>query len=471
MKKKEINIFIFRRDLRFVDNTALNAIIEISGDTPILPIFIFNPKQIDPKLNTYYSKNAVEFMIQCMNKIRDYIYLFEGSDKDILNKLLNIFQINTIAFNIDYTPFAKDRDQIIEKWGQEKNINILTRPDYTLLPFNFSGKAYEIFTPFYNNFLKNKQIPNVDTLDQTKFLKTFLYSSLIKNLVIKDTDKYYNHTPNVYLAIKGGRDNALKIIEAIKHKQFSKYATQRDFPALEKTTKLSAYIKFGCISIREVYHAMSLHNKDLTRELIWREFYANVINNKPKVLEGQLKGLRNKCFKEQYENIQWSFNNNYWNAWCEAKTGVPFVDAGIRQLLLTGFCHNRLRMVLGMFFAKDMLMDWHVFENWMAKNLIDYDPSSNSGGVQWCYSIGTDAAPYYRIFNPYLQSERFDPNCDYIKKWVPELKGIPAKNIHRWDTDYVKFTETNYPPPMLNHSKQIKLAKNIYKLMLKNVIK
>ena len=468
MKKKEINIFIFRRDLRFQDNLSLNLLLEKHTELPILPIFIFNPRQIDPNINKYFNNNAVEFMIQCLLELErnDIVYFFEGNDIDILTKLLNVFQIHTIAFNSDFTPFAKQRDDIIKNWCKDKKIDIITSDDYTLLPQNSPSpkKTYEVFTPFYNNFMtkliKDVPLPKIHTFDPKRFL---IDKSVFKNLLVKNINQYIVEPKNQKLAMTGGRSQALLIFNKIKRGEFANYEKWRDFPAANKTTRLSAYLKFGCVSIREAFQIFR-PNKSLTRELLWREFYANITFTHPKILQGQITKSHNHAFREKYDSIPWKLNEGYWKAWVQAKTGFPFVDAGIRQLISTGFCHNRLRMVLGMFFSKDMMMDWTVFERWMASYLIDYDPSSNSGGTQWCFSIGTDAAPYYRVFNPFLQSERFDPKCEYIKKWVPELVSVPNKSIHKWDTDWEFFIKTvNYPKPMLNHSEQVAKAIVLFK--------
>jgi deoxyribodipyrimidine photo-lyase len=470
MIKDSINIFIFRRDLRIEDNSALSLLIKESKNMKIkiLPIFIFNPLQIDQKSNHYYNKNAIEFMIQCLDELNSKslhngLSYFLGDDIDVLNRILSVYQINTVSFNCDYTPFATRRDSRIIDWCRLKNIGTILSHDYTLLPFknvyNKAGKTYEIFTPFYNTFLtKLKDISEPLNLDGSYDSVLFLQkkkSTLKQNNI--QIHNFYNNKPNYNLAVKGGRSNAIEILKRIENGEFSRYKKQRDIPALAKTTMLSAYIKFGCVSIREVFQVMR-QNKDLLRELIWREFYAGITHAFPRVLKGQLGGPRlggiNHSFREKYDAIQWGYNENFWNLWCKGKTGVPFVDAGIRQLLTTGFCHNRLRMVLGMFFCKDMLMDWKLFEHWMATNLVDYDPASNSGGVQWCYSIGNDAAPYYRIFNPYRQSEKFDPQCQYIKKWIPELSKVQSKVIHNWDVEHIKHPNV-YVSPMLDHSIQV----------------
>ena len=476
MKKSEINVFIFRRDYRLDDNTSLYNLIDkslISG-IKIIPIFIFNPKQIDSDKNQYFNKNCIEFMVQCLKSLnltlKDRLYYFYGTDIEILNKLLTKFQINTLAFNCDYTPYARHRDSLLQSWCQEKDIELLTNYDYNLIDFsqmmNGSGKAYEIFTPFYNKLLLN--VKYIRDVSNKKIDINIFYddepNKLLRNLIVKDIDKFYNNNSNKYLNVIGSRENALKILTKIKKNEFANYEKYRDYPYMDKTTKLSAYIKFGCVSIREVFWTIRRQygiKNGLLREVLWKEFYSHVTYNYPKILSGQIQG-RNHTFKEKYNNLRWSYNEKLWNSFIQGKTGVPFVDAGIRQMLTTGWMHNRLRMVVGQFIAKDLMFDWKLFENWMASNLIDYDPSSNSGGVHWCYSTGSDSQPYFRIFNPYLQSIKYDPDAKYIKKWVSELKDVPVKAIHEWNDQYKNYPGVYYIP-ICDHKVQSEKAINMFK--------
>lgn len=464
--KDQLYIFIFRRDLRIYDNFALIELYNMSkkNNIKILPIFIFNSKQIDPKINEYYSKNSVEFMVQCLEELNislnNNLYYFHGDDIEILNKLLEKFQIHTIAWNSDYTPFSIKRDENISKWCKDKKIEVVTANDYMLLPFN--EKKYQIFTPFYNDFLtKIKNIKNPENLNIPKKL---IYDdrNKFKSLLVKNIHDYYNNNSNKYLEVKGGRQEALNIFQHIKRGNFKNYGNERNFPYLNKTTKLSAYIKFGCVSIRETYNIFK-PNKDLTRELIFREFYANITWYYPKILQGQISDLKNEPFKEKYKDIRFNYREDWWNAFNNGKTGIPIVDAGIRQLLTTGFCHGRLRMILGSFFCKDMFFDWRLFEKWMCTHLVDYDPSSNNAGCQWCSSTGTDSSPYFRIFNPFLQSKKYDPNCEYIKYWIKELKDIPVKDIHNWEIEYIKYSNIQYPKPILDHKIQSRKAIDVFK--------
>ncbi len=465
MRKENINIFIHRRDFRIDDNTALNKLIETESNTKILHIFIFNPKQIDPKNNKYFNKNSIEFLIQSLHDLNDQLndglHYFFGTDTEILSRLLLLFRINFIAFNKDYTPFAIKRDNELIEWCTSKGIGYIVSDDYTLFKFDDiqtkSNTPYEVFTPFYNTCLqKIKNVPECVKLDKKKhkIVKK-------KHLSIKNIDQFYFNTPNLNLASKGGRTNGMIIINKILSGKFVNYKKTRDYPYLDSTTHLSAYIKYGCVSIREVFFAMKkrhgIENNALLRELIWREFYAHIAYHFPRVLISQISG-KNHAFKEKYDKIPWTYNNFYWKSFINGETGFPFVDAGIRQLTTTGWCHNRARMAIASFASKDLHLPPNDVERWFASNLIDYDPCSNSGGVQWAYGIGSDAQPYFRIFNPFLQAIKYDPNAKYIKKWIPELKDIPTEIIHKWNEYIDTDDKINYPSPIVNHQANSKKA-------------
>jgi deoxyribodipyrimidine photo-lyase len=476
MKRQTINIFIFRRDLRLIDNLALNKLHLKEPNTKILYLFIFNPNQIDPKINKYYSKNCVEFMIKSLhdlnNNLDDSLHYFHGKDIEILNRLLNIFTINSIAFNEDYTPFAINRDLKLKLWCESKKIDCISSQDYTIFPQQYiltdQNKPYEVFTPFYKKCLIN--IVNIpECLTNKNIIPPYKNKHLTG--LIKNIDKYYNNDTNHLLLLQGGRENALNIIKnRINKGEFTNYEKYRNFPSMNKTTRLSPYIKFGCISIREVYHSIKKRygvKHGLIRELFWREFYSNITFNFPKILNGQLDHIyvTNQAFKDKYNKILWKYDENKWIALTTARTGYPLVDAGIKQLLTTGWCHNRCRMVIASFVSKDLHVHPNDFEKWFATKLIDYDPSSNSGGVQWSYSIGVDSQPYFRIFNPLLQSLNFDKDCKYIKQWLPELKNVKNEDIHEWPDKYHLYS-VNYPPPIVNHSIQSKKIKEIFKKII-----
>jgi deoxyribodipyrimidine photo-lyase len=479
------HIFIFRRDFRLHDNLAFIALQEevYKEGGVIYPIFIFNPKQIDPKQNKYFNKNSVEFMIQSLHSLDkaldNKITYFHGDDIEVLKnikKSLNI-DIKTVAFNTDFTPFAMKRDAYINSWSIKNKIKVLTKEDYTLLSLNHvktgAGTYFSVFTPFYKKVLlhvkdipspqdnKNIKLSSVSTIPSTKDIKRYI-------LYVDEIDKYYMNNPNLDLYVKGGRQNALNILAKITKGEFNHYDKERDLPYLDKTTKLSAYLKFGCVSIREVFDTIKKEygvNHGLIRELIWREFYANITFNKPRVLEGQI-GKKNLPFREKYDNFNWSSNSTtqiWWSAFMKGQTGFPFIDAGIRMLYKTGFCPNRLRMILAMFAIKDILIEPVIFEKWFAQHLVDYDPSSNSGGVLWSASTGVDAQPYFRVFSPWLQTERYDPETIFIKRWIPELKEVPIKDILKWEKKYVDYQGIQYPKPIVNHTERAKIVMSLFK--------
>jgi len=452
MKRPFVNVFIFRRDLRLTDNIALTQLQKL--DENILHIFIFNPFQIEK--NKYFNKNAIEFMIQSLKELRDTLkdrlYFFHGKDEEVMNILLKHYQINNVGFNLDYTPFAKKRDADLMDWCRSKNINTITGEDYTLFPMGSilsnEGKPYSMFTPFYNKCMSNfRNIPSPNTLED----KPMVLSKSITSM--KDIDKIYNYDSNAHLFVKGGRTSATYILEHISY--FKNYDQQRNQLYSDKTTKLSAYIKFGCVSIREVFYAIKTKlgkNSGLIRELLWREFFAHIVYHFPNIMM--------TSFNPRYANITYpKLNQQWWKAWCTGTTGVPLVDAGMRQMIQTGWMHNRARMLVANFLAKDLLIPWWMGEKEFARQLVDYDPSSNIGGWQWT-CIGIDG--YFRSMNPYIQSQTHDPDCIYIKRYVPELEHVSNRDIHNWYTSWNKYSNIRYPKPIVDHHQQMQKAKRLY---------
>jgi len=428
-------LFIFRRDLRTYDNTTLNQIIFKYPKMEIIPIFIFNKKQIEEKVNKYYSKNAVQFLFECLDEL-EFINFFYTStnDIDIISKLYDKYKFDFIAFNKDYTPYAIKRDAEIGKWASNKNISIISYEDYTIHNIGEivkdDNKPYLKFTPFYKKSIIKKPRP---LFSETKF-----------NFIIDKTKSInnYNHlrpVENKLISVNGGRKKALEILGKLKKGQFDNYDKDRDYPYLDRTTKLSAYIKFGCLSIKEIYYSLPLTH-GIIRELFWHDFYANITFYFPYVF--------NNSFIKKYDAVKWNNNEELLNKWKQGKTGFPIVDAAMRQLNTIGWMHNRCRMIVASFLVKNLLIDWRKGEEYFAKSLVDYDPSSNNGGWQWCASTGTDSQPYFRIFSPTLQMKKYDPDCIYIKKWVKELKDVPIKVILNWETK--QDPKINYPNPIIN---------------------
>jgi len=265
--------------------------------------------------------------------------------------------------------------------------------------------------------------------------------------------KILKHT-NEHAHVRGGTAQAKKIVRSIAH--FKNYTTTRDIPALS-TTNLSAYLKFGCISIRQIYHAIEQtlgKHHPLIRQLYWRDFFTYLAYHSPFVF--------GHPYHKKYEKLPWSKNMSFFKAWCQGKTGFPIVDAGMRQLNTTGFMHNRVRMIVASFLVKDLHINWLWGEKYFAQQLIDYDPMINNGNWQWCASTGSDAQPYFRIFNPWIQQKKFDPQCIYIKRWIPELKDIEPKIIHNWFGSH-NVEIKQYPRPLIDHKIESALAKKMYK--------
>ena len=470
--KEAVNIFIFRRDLRIEDNAALHILHSQYPNFPILPIFIFNPKQIDKSYNKYHSQVAVNFMIESLHDLNENtnntVTYFYGEDMDVLEVILKAIPINCIGFNTDFTPFAEKRDLNLEYWCQSKGIPIVTYNDYVLYDFNIktdSGTTYEVFTPFYKKCLRQHN----DVCRQFgRFQGKFLSKSQSTKILPSQLRSLGQFIESINCApqrvLKGGRREAMYILQQIKEKFFSKYEKERDYPILDKTTKLSPYLKFGCLSIREVFweciKAYGLEH-GLVRELIWREFYACTTKNAPRVLRGQIEKRSNHTLKIKYNDMKWNKDNVYFSKWCDGKTGFPIVDAAMKCLQQTGYMHNRLRMIVAMFLTKDMFIDWREGEKYFAKHLVDYDPSSNNGGWQWAGSTGADSQPYFRIFNPWTQSKKFDKDAAFIKKWIPALANIPASAIHEWHKEHIKYN-VGYPHPILEHSVEAKRVKEYF---------
>ena len=460
-----MNIFIHRRDLRYEDNTTLLEMNKHYDN--ITPIFIFNPQQIYYSKNKYFSNNLVQFLIQSLEileknykKKKINIQYFEGEIINILNNILKNQKINSIGFNRDYSPFSKKRDTKIINWCKKNNIKIFNEEDMLLQSIDSnnglnptSKKPYIVFTPFFKNISKFQ----VNKLNKSKLTFTSDKIDIDHKFFISSEDKHKYYENNKFLHTKPGRKEGLNILKNMN--KFNKYDDKRNYLNYS-TTNLSAYINLGLVSIREVYFTVKNElgkNSGLITELYWRDFYYNILNYFPHVI--------GKSFKENYDNIIWVKNRKFFDAWKNGSTGFPVVDACINQLNKTGYMHNRGRMIVASFLTKNLLIDWREGEKYFATQLIDYNMSANNGGWQWAAGTGTDAQPYFRIFNPWLQSEKFDPNCDYIKHWLPVLKDIPNKHIHNWHKHYDKYN-IEYNKPIVDHDISRKKALEHYKKYL-----
>lgn len=452
-------LFIFRRDLRMVDNTGLNLLNTKCKN--IYTIFIFTPEQVSGK-NKYKSEYAVQFMIECLEVLSDEIkknggklYSFYGSNNKIIEHLIKSLDIDIIGFNYDYSPYAIERDEQLFNLCEKMNVNVLTEHDYYLHPpgtiFNKSDEPYQKFTPYYETAIK-KSIPSPATFRKINFHKKNEIDSysftMPFNLALH---KFTSNNP--HLIVYGGRKEAITFLNNAVKSQKNYSNTRNDLS--KSTSELSAYIKFGCVSIREVYKKFN-RNKDFVRQLIWRDFYANILYSFPKVLGHSLKPA--------YDKIKWSNNKKYLEAWKNGETGFPIVDAGMRQLNKTGYMHNRARLIVASFLVKTLLIDWRVGEEYFASKLRDYDPASNNGNWQWISGGGADSQPYFRIFNPWEQAKKHDPDCEYITTWIVELNDVPNKAILNWDAQYVNYIkEIDYYEPIVDYAEQKEKILSSYK--------
>ena len=462
-------VFLFHRDLRTFDQTGLNAIARTG--LKILPVFIFPPEQIDPKQNKYFSHNSVQFMCESLadldgqlRKLGSQLNCFRGDNLKYLARLHSETPFVELHCSDDCTPYAAKRDKSIQTWCQSKGIKFYQHQDVDLLDMNdglrLPGQPYQVFKAYYTNLMKNCTVRPVDTfrLQKSDFCKTHPKGTV----EISDLKKLYKANP--HLAVHGGRTLGLKRLERLP--QFKNYDKTREFPShAAGTTLWSAYIKYGCISIREVFWGIvkSLgKNHPLLRELVFRSFYAHVTAHNPHMLQGH-------PLKLQYERIPWRNDPEGFKRWCQGTTGIPLCDAGMRCLSGpkgTGHLHNRMRMVVASFLVKNLLIDWRAGERFLFQHLLDACPSSNGHGWQFISGSGCDSMQYTRVFNPFLQSKKYDPDAEFIKKWIPELTDVPAKDIHRWDENH-KLYKVDYPSPLVDVKTTAKRAKEVYRKALR----
>ena len=471
-------LFIFRRDLRLIDNKGLNY--ALNNFKNVIPIFIFTPEQVQN--NQFKSDNAVQFMIESLldldielHKHKSILNFFYGDNLEVLKFIAQNINLECVVFNQDYTPYSIKRDKQISDYLQNLKIKCKTFEDYLLSPigtFNKKdGKAYTIYTPFKNNVLKEKIDKPDENLKYQNLTQMIDINDQLqlnikkhKNIELLNKEELFKfiETKNENILVKGGRHNALKMLNFTLTIQ--KYEENRNKLSFN-TSHLSAYIKFGNLSIREIYHKFKETfgiDSGLIAQLIWREFYYYIAYYFPRVLEGE-------NFVSKFDNIVWSDNNDYYLKWCKGETGFPVVDAGMRELNKTGYMHNRTRLITSNFLNRMLGMDWKKGELYFAQKLTDYDPSVNNGNWQWISSVGVDPKPFnQRLFNPFLQSNKFDENCEYIKKWIPSLQNVPNKHLHEWEKYYKLYNlkDIEYVKPVVDYSEARKRSVAMYRAVL-----
>ena len=425
------NLCWIRRDLRLHDHHALSLSLK-NGDATYV-VFVFdenilqNLSAADDKRITFIMDSLIEVETK-LNEYGSSLIICYGDPKKEIPKLVKELKIDNLYFNRDYEPYAKERDSNITMYLQKNGLGVYSFKDHVFFEkhevLTEQRGIYKVFTPYKNRWLsvfksQESVVPNFKC--DLKKLAKYKNDKSVKNL---DWYNVINFTRNPALLI-GGSSHALKKLKQFE-KYISNYKIARDIPSLNQTSNLSVYIRTGNVSIRDMIR-LSVKGSDLGHEtwlseIIWRDFYQVILDVYPKV--------KDHCFKEAYDKIKWPGANLHFQLWCSGMTGYPIVDSAMRCLNETGMMHNRLRMIVASFLVKTLLLDWKKGERYFAEKLLDYDLAANSGGWQWSASTGVDAQPYFRIFNPYRQSEKFDKEGEFIKAWCPELKGFSNKLIH-----------------------------------------
>lgn len=426
-----VNIFWFRRDLRLDDNVGFfNA---LKGDYPVLPIFIFDKEILDELPE---DDARVTFIFETLQKMRktlqdensSSIAMFHDKPASVFKQLIKDHKIDTVFTNRDYEPYAKKRDEEIEKLLSDNDIKFETFKDQVIFEkeevVKKDGDPYVVYTPYMRTWKEN--FKDVD-------LKIYYTNDYLDNL-IENT-----RLPNVSLSDMGFKKSSQEIADyTVTPTLIQEYEDTRNFPAKDNTSRLGPHLRFGTVSVRKMMKkAIAEKNETFWQELIWREFFMQILHHYPET--------KDKAFKSKYDKIEWRNKEDEFKKWCVGKTGYPLVDAGMRQLNESGFIHNRVRMLVGSFLCKHLLIDWRWGEAYFAEKLHDYEMASNVGNWQWVAGSGVDASPYFRIFNPTSQIKKFDKDYKYIKKWVPE-----------YDTD-------DYPEKMVDHKEARERCLKVYK--------
>ena len=455
-KPHERTLFIFRRDLRLADNSALiNAL--VTSDR-VIPCFVFDPRLLEqsrPHLNAIQLLFAgLQDLDTQLQQKGTRLHCLSGPAEKVLESLMASKAFDAIFLNRDYSPFSRHRDEKIRTACEQTNVvfqqfadALLNEPEIVL---KNDGTPYRVFTPFFNT-ASQIQVP----LPKTNHHQNYgtLDSKLFQNLAT--VLKKRNRMPKETLFVEGSRAACQAILDNLA--SYRDYANTRDLPGINGTTRLSSYLKFGLCSIREVYEAISKQlgvAHPLIRQLYWRDFYIHIAYHFPYVFA--------RAFKPRYEQLEWNYDKVLFQTWCEGRTGFPIVDAGMRELVTTGWMHNRVRMIVASFLTKDLHIDWRWGERFFAEYLIDYDPAVNNGNWQWSASTGADAQPYFRIFNPWRQQEKYDKACTYIKQWIPELSDLKPRTIHHWYKSTPKESQINYPKPIVDHKTESQYSKQLY---------
>ncbi len=429
MKKRDkVNVFWFRRDLRLNDNIGLNE--ALKGELPVLPVFIFDTDitdelTVDDARISFIYEHLYE-MDKKLRKSDRGLLCLNGKTKEVWENILDKYDVEAVFCNEDYEPFAIARDKALSKSFEQKGVamhlfkdQVIFAKDEVMKP---DGSPYTVFTPYKKQWVKKfEEMP-----------QTIVAKPKLKNCVESDFE-----FPS--LDDLGFKESTIKA-RPYDITDLDNYAEDRSFPARDKTSYLSVHLRFGTVSVREIVE-QTKSNEVFLSELIWREFFMQILYHFPKVVTDN--------FKAKYDNLKWRNDEEEFEKWKKGETGYPLVDAGMRELNATGYISNRVRLVVAGFLCKHLLIDWRWGEAYFAEKLLDYELSSNNGNWQWCAGTGSDAAPYFRLFNPMTQAKKFDPKNEYISKWIPSLE------------------EGDYPEPMVDHNEARERALFVFKVASK----
>jgi deoxyribodipyrimidine photo-lyase len=430
---KILTIFWFRRDLRLFDNKGLHY--ALKENTSILPVFIFDASILnkletpnDQRVNFIYQ--TVQDLKSRLEKMNSTIMVLYGEPLELFSSLIQQYKIKNLYLNRDYEPYTVERDRKIRELFEKNNIEVKEYKDQVIFErdeiVKDNGDPYSVFTPYMNRW------KNAFSLHETHEFP-----------IDTHLDNFYTGKPFPMPSMQEIGFQASNFSfpgREIDKTVLSNYGENRDYPFLNATSRLGVHLRFGTISIRQTVQKAGQINTVWFDQLIWREFFMMILWHHPRIVD--------QSFKEKYDFIDWRNDEKEFQAWCDGRTGYPFVDAGMRQLNETGYMHNRVRMITASFLTKHLLIDWRWGEAYFAQKLLDYELASNNGGWQWAAGSGCDAAPYFRIFNPQRQVKRFDPEMKYIRKWIKE-----------YDTDA-------YPKPIVDHKFARERALKEYKKAL-----
>jgi deoxyribodipyrimidine photo-lyase len=452
-------LFLFRRDVRLEDNLGLLE--TLASSELVIPAFIFDPRQVSRKDNPYFSEPAFSFLLTSLHELNEALQkrgsrlnVFYGDPAEVVETLITKDHIDAVYMNKDYTPFARKRDGTIETVCKKIGIAFFRVADYTLSPIEDvrtgEGKIYTIFTPF----MKRAMGAKVASPRKNNFHNYFSAALTTPTVPLTHFSANLTHLKPI---LSGGRSEALTILKNPHY--LAGYKDRRNLPAdTTGTSHLSAHHKFGTISIRESYQVAREQagaHSHFIAELYWRDFYYYIAYHFPPVFGAS--------FLPWAKHLPWINDRDQFAAWCAGQTGVPIVDAGMRELNTTGFMHNRTRMIVASYLTKNLLVDWQWGERYFATKLIDYDPAQNNGGWQWSASTGADPKPI-RIFNPYTQATKYDPEAIYIKTWVPELAAVPTALLTDSKTQDFSSLAPGYPAPLVDQKMSFHRATEAFRL-------